>query len=160
LRGTVYLETTIASYLTARESRDPIAIGRREMTSLWWDEYRSFFDLCVSELVISESRQGDSEAAQRRLKFLDGLPSLEISDQSEQLASELVASRIIPEQYAEDALHIALCAVHQIDYLLTWNCRHLANAVLRRRIERIVEARGYACPVICTPEELMDEHGI
>ncbi len=113
--------------------------------------------MVISELVFEEARAGDQEAAKRRLDYISDIDSLHISDEAVMLAEALVNEGPIPREYGEDALHIALCAVNGIDFLVTWNCRHLANAFLRRNIEAVVEARGYRCPVICTPEELMEE---
>ena len=111
----------------------------------------------VSELVFREAEAGDPEAAKRRIDLISGVDSLHISDEAVELAEALVEENAIPREFAEDALHISLCAVNGIDFLLTWNCRHLANAILRHKIESAVESQGYLCPVICTPEELMEE---
>jgi predicted nucleic acid-binding protein len=110
----------------------------------------------VSPLVVSEAEDGDPEAARQRIQSIEGIPALAVSDEARSLAHLLVASGPIPQRYAEDALHIALCAVNGIDYLVTWNCTHLANATLRRAVERVVEHAGYQCPIICTVEELME----
>ena len=157
MRQRLYIETTIISYLTSKSSRDPIIAGRQALTREWWEHRRAAFDVVISELVFQEADAGDREAAKRRIDYISGVESLHISDEAVILAEALVAGGPIPGEYAEDALHIALCAVHGIDFLLTWNCRHLANAIHRHQIEEIVEARGYRCPVICTPEELMEE---
>ncbi|MBU2578070.1 DNA-binding protein, partial [Patescibacteria group bacterium] len=100
---------------------------------------------------------GDSEAAKKRIDLISRIDPLHISDESVALAEILVKESAILQEYAEDALHISLCAVNGIDFLLTWNCKHLANAILRHKIESVVESQGYLCPVICTPEELMEE---
>jgi hypothetical protein len=111
----------------------------------------------VSELVFEEAAVGDQEAAKRRMDYISNVESLHISDEAVTLAETLVSEGPIPGEYGEDALHIALCAVTGIDFLLTWNCRYLANAIHRYQIEAVVEQRGYRCPVICTPEGLMEE---
>lgn len=157
MKQKLYIETTIISYLTARTSRNPIVAGRQALTREWWEHRRTAFDLVVSELVFDEAAAGDPEAAKRRLDYISGMDSLHISDEAVTLAELLVREGPIPGEYGEDALHIALCAVNGIDFLVTWNCRHLANAFHRRQIESIVEARGYRCPVICTPEEVMED---
>jgi predicted nucleic acid-binding protein len=157
MKQKVYIETTIISYLTARTSRNPIVAGRQALTREWWEHRRIAFDLVVSELVFEEAKAGDREAARRRIDYISDIASLYISDEAVMLAEALVNEGPIPREYGEDALHIALCAVNGIDFLVTWNCRHLANACLRRRIEAVVEAKGYHSAVICTPEELMEE---
>jgi predicted nucleic acid-binding protein len=111
----------------------------------------------VSELVFQEAADGDSEAAIKRLNYLNDINSLSISDEAVQLAESLVKRGGVPRSFGEDALHIALCAVHGINFLMTWNCKHLANASRRHKIEEIVENEGFQCPVICTPAELMED---
>lgn len=157
MKRRLYIETTIISYLTARTSKNPIVSGRQALTHEWWEHRRTAFDLVVSELVFEEAKAGDPEAAKRRMGYISEMNSLHISDEAVLLAEALVKEGPIPSEYGEDALHIALCAVNGIDFLVTWNCRHLANAYRRHQIEAVVEARGYRCPVICTPEELMEE---
>ena len=115
------------------------------------------FDLSISEIVVQEAEDGDSDAVRRRLEVLRGLPLLVVTEEAVQLAGALVRERVIPKEYVEDSLHIAVTAVNGMDYLLTWNCRHIANAALRHHIERVVESHGYLCPIICTPEELMED---
>ena len=154
--GTVYLETTIPSYLTARVSRDLVSAAHQQLTLEWWQVRREQFQLFVSELVLQEVALGDTESAKRRLDLLAGIPSLAITPAAATLAAELVKSRLLPEKASADALHIAIAAVHRVDYLLTWNIRHLANAAMRRRIEEGCRAAGFAAPVLCTPEELME----
>ncbi len=153
----VYIETSVISYLNSRPSKNPITFGRQQLTSEWWTERSSLFDILVSELVFQEASAGDGEAAQKRLQFLEPIPSLEISEDAITLSERLVTDGPLPKEYSEDALHIAVCAVNGIDFLLTWNCKHLANAMHRQQIEAIVEIHGYSCPVICTPAELMEE---
>ncbi|MFH0787192.1 MAG: type II toxin-antitoxin system VapC family toxin [Pseudomonadota bacterium] len=156
-RNKVYIETTVISYLTSRPSKDPIIAGRQVLTREWWENRKSLFDLVVSELAFQEASEGDQEAAQQRLNHLSNMVSLEISEEAIALAKILVKEGPIPKEYGEDALHISICAINGIDFLVTWNCRHLANAVHRHQIETVVESQGYLCPVICTPEELMEE---
>lgn len=156
MKPSVYIETSVVSYLTGRPSRDVIVAGRQALTVEWWDTRRSRFDLYVSALVVAEAEDGDPEAVRRRLAAMEGLPAVTISDEARTLARQLVHGGPMPKEYPEDALHIAVCAVHGIDYLLTWNCTHLANASLRRQVERLVEQVGHRCPMICTPEELME----
>ena len=156
MKQSVYLETFLISYLAARPSRDLIVAGHQQISQEWWD-LRQDWDLSISALVIAEARSGDEEAARRRLGLLEGLPVLHVSDDAIDLAERLVAGAALPEKAKEDALHIAVAAVHGIDYLLTWNCKHIANARKRSLIEALCRASGYEPPVICTPEELLGE---
>lgn len=157
MKQKVYIETTIISYLAARMSTNTIMAGRQVLTQDWWEQYSNLFDMVVSELVFQEVKEGDSVAAQKRIEYISEIDSLTISDDAVHLAESLVKAGAIPEDYGEDALHIAVCAVNGIDFLLTWNCKHLANAFLRHKIMETVEDEGYQCPVICTPAELMEE---
>jgi hypothetical protein len=151
----VYIETTIPSYLTAWPSRDLIIAGHQQMTKEWWRTRRDEFELCISQFVIDEASAGDSQAAQERLAILSPLPLLDISEAVLKLASAIVESEIIPVKAARDAAHIAISAVHAIDFLLTWNCAHIANAQIVKKVQTICTKHGFPCPLICTPEELM-----
>lgn len=154
---TVYIETSIVSYLTAFPARDLLAAAWQNATSRWWETQRGRFDLYTSELVIDEARRGDSEAASRRLDVLDGIPHLVIPDPVTDLAAVLLAQGALPEKAMDDALHVAVSAYHGVDYLLTWNCRHLDNAEMKPLMRSICVVHGYSCPEICTPLELMGE---
>ncbi len=157
MRPKVYIETTVVSYLTSRDSPVPLVAGRQQATREWWDTRRGEFDLVVSEIVVQEAAEGDAEAARKRLATLEGIPSLALSHEVLSLAEALVSGGLVPQQWIEDAFHIAIAAVNGIEFLVTWNCKHIANAKLRNEIERIIEDHGFACPVICTPEELMED---
>jgi predicted nucleic acid-binding protein len=157
MKQRVYIETTIVSYLTSRPSRDVVIAAHQELTRQWWDTRAYSFDLLVSELVLEEVAKGDMEASDKCISAIEKLPILEISNEAVRLAEKLVLSGPIPREYTADALHIAISAVNGIEYLLTWNCKHLANATHRNKIETVVEEANYACPIICTPEELMEE---
>ena len=150
-----YLETTIVSYLAAQPSRDLIVAANQQLTKEWWEGRRGRFDLYVSQLVIQECSGGDAGAAQRRLAVIAGLPHLAISESAAALASALVRENAIPISSSADALHIAIAAVHGIEYLLTWNMAHILNAELRPRIEAVCRRAGFEPPVLCTPAELM-----
>jgi predicted nucleic acid-binding protein len=151
----VYLETTFISYLVARPSRDLIVAGHQQATHEWWDKRRSEFENCVSQVVIDEASAGDPTEVQKRLAIIGGLPVLEITEDAESLAQAIMAGGILPPHAVRDAAHVAVAAVHAIDYLLTWNCKHLANAQIARRIALVCEKLGHRMPIICTPEELM-----
>jgi hypothetical protein len=121
---------------------------------VWWDEQRIRYELFTSQVVLTEARAGDPDAAQRRLAVLERLPFLDVTDAAVVLATRLVTGQALPAQAAQDALHLAVACVHGMQYLLTWNCTHLANARLRSRIEQVCREAGYIPPIICTPEEL------
>lgn len=151
----VYLETTIVSYLAAWPSRDLVTAAHQQITRDWW-ERRDQFDLFVSELVLQEAGSGDVAAASRRLELLEGIPVLSVTRDALDLAGELVSRGPLPEKALADALHISLSVLSGLDFLVTWNCKHIANATLRHSIEKICRAKGFEPPIICTPEELME----
>jgi hypothetical protein len=151
----VYLETTIPSYLTAWKSPDVVMAARQQLTREWWDNRRQAFDVFVSQLVIDEASAGDPEAVARRLSVLEDIPLIESQEDTDELVESLARSLSLPNRATADALHIALAVVNGMDYLLTWNCTHIANAVNRPIIESVCESIGYQAPVICTPEELL-----
>ena len=154
IKPSVYIETSLVSYLTARPSRDLLVAAHQQLTVVWWDEQRTRYELFTSQVVLAEARAGDPEAAQRRLAVLERLPLLDVADTAIALAARLVTEQALPAQAAQDALHLAIACVHGMEYLLTWNCTHLANARLRSRIEQVCRDAGYVPPIICTPEEL------
>jgi hypothetical protein len=155
MKPTVYVETTIPSYLTAWPSRDVVRAGEQQVTRDWWAR-RSEFELRVSSLVLLECSAGDADAAALRLAALDGVPVLAQAAEAETLAEALLREVPLPAKAGADALHIAVAAVNGVAYLLTWNCTHIANAALRPRIEAICRQMGYEPPVICTPTELLE----
>ena len=156
MKPKVYIETTIISYLAARPSRDLIVAGHQQITHEWWQTARPNFAAVSSQLVAREAGAGDSEAAAARLAFLAGLTLLEISEEALTLAQRLLQSKAMPQEFPEDALHVAVAVVNGIEYLLTWNYKHLANAGMRSKIEATCRELGYEAVVICTPEELME----
>jgi predicted nucleic acid-binding protein len=153
----VYIETSIASYLTARPSRDLRAAAWQQTTLQWWEQERPKYELFTSELVLVEARAGDADAAGRRLAVLDALPLLSVTDEAKDLADRLMADGGMPPHAEADALHIAVASVHGMGYLLTWNCRHIDNATTKPVIRSICAVAGYTCPEICTPLELLSE---
>ncbi len=151
----VYAETTIVSYLVARPGRDLVQAARQELTREWWESRRQDFEIYVSQLVVEESAEGDADAASRRTEILQDLPRLDVTDDVTSVAEALVSEGVLPREAADDAVHLAAAAVHGTDFLLTWNCRHLANAELTEPAGTLLRAKGYKPPVVCTPEELM-----
>ena len=158
MKSTIYLETSVISYLAAPPSRDLLTAAHQQVTHLWWHSRRSSFELFVSQLVLDECLAGDPDAAAKRDLLLADIPLLNIDPEVTALAQHLVRRVQLPERAAVDALHIAVAVRHGIDYLLTWNCAHIANAELRPRIERTCVTLGYAPTVLCTPEELIGGH--
>jgi predicted nucleic acid-binding protein len=156
MKSKVYLETTIIGYLTALPSRDIVHAAHQQITREWWAQ-RHRFDLFVSQAVLEEAARGDVEAAGSRLAALRGVPVLAVGHEVSDLAAQFLEMRAIPKKAAVDAVHIASAVVHGMDYLLTWNCTHIANAAVRSKIESICREAGLQSPIICTPEELMEE---
>ena len=144
----------MVSYLVARRSRDLIVAGRQQLTIDWWDQEREKFELYVSEAVLQEAQAGDSGEIAKRSAIVSGLSVLTSTLEAERLTQLLLKTGTLPTKAAIDALHIALATVHQMDYLLTWNMKHIANAHVRKMVGRIFQAQGHKSPEICTPEEL------
>lgn len=160
MASSVYIETTIPSYLTAWRSPELSMAAKQQTTRQWWDECREHFDLFISDAVLLEASGGDPEAAQRRLEILEGIPVLSPQPEADEIALSLIDRLALPDRAITDAAHIAICVVHGMDYLLTWNCTHIANATYQPIINDVCDAFGYAMPVICTPDQLMgDDNG-
>ncbi|MDE0347135.1 MAG: type II toxin-antitoxin system VapC family toxin [Boseongicola sp.] len=156
MRPTAYIETSVVSYLTARPSRDVVIAAYQEITRDWWRSAPERFDLLASALVVSEAGAGDPEAARIRLEALEAVTLLDATPNAEDLANALIKAGSIPRQAADDAAHIAIAVTNGVDFLVTWNFRHIANASIRARIEQVCRQEGYEPPVICTPNELME----
>lgn len=156
MSSTVYIETSIIGYLTSRPSRDLITAANQQLTYDWWHEHRERFDIFISQFVIDECAAGDAIAAKERLDVLADIRQLDVSEAVENLAGALFHQVPLPEKAQVDALHIAIAAVHGMEYLIIWNCTHIANATLRPQIESICRFFGYEPPTICTPQELME----
>lgn len=157
MKPIVYLETSVVSYLTGRTSRDVVVAGRQEVSRDWWHRRREHYALRISALVLQEIGRGDQTVAREREQVVEGVSVLEITPEARRLAADLVRGKAVPAKAAEDALHIALAAVHGADYLLTWNFRHINNAETKRTLTAAIEAAGYEGAMICSPEELMGE---
>jgi hypothetical protein len=153
----VYIETTIPSYLTAWPAKNLIAAAHQALTREWWELRRHEFDLFTSQLVIEEGSTGDPSAAQVRLDVLQGIPRLVSSETVEWIAAELERLALLPPKASADAFHIGYASAHRVDYLLTWNCRHIANAERLPAIQKFLADNGHHVPVVCTPEELMGD---
>ena len=156
MKETVYVETSVISYLTARPSNDLRAMANQNTTTEWWETRRPNYSVFSSDLVISEASRGHPEASERRLAAIADLTLIQISENVRALAQALIESHALPEKAEADAYHVAIAAVNGVAYLLTWNCTHIANAHTRPKIETICRTLGYEPPVICTPLELME----
>lgn len=157
MKRRVYIETSVVSYLASRPSRDLVVAGRQQLTHTWWEVRRPVFDLVISQVVLDEVSEGNPDAAQRRLTFIADLPSLDVTAEAAELAAILIERVPLPTQAAADAAHIAVAAYHGVDFLMTWNVAHIANAALRRRVEDVCRDQGYGAPILCTPDELMED---
>ena len=154
---TVYIETSILGYLTARSTKNLILAANMEITKDWWEFRRSIFTLYTSEAVLDEVAQGDAEIATQRLDILRDLPLLELNQAVQGLAAQFLTRSNLPPKAKVDAIHIAAATVHGMDYLLTWNCKHIANAQIQGKLAEISLDFGYVLPVLCTPNELMGD---
>ena len=156
MKPSLYIETSIIGYLTTRVSNLLVAAANQQITRQSWDEHREQFELFISQFVVDECSSGDSTAASERLEKLSGIAWLDVTDEVNGLVDALRREVPLPEKAKVDSLHVAVSAVNGVQYLLTWNCKHIANASLRPRIEDVCREHGYRPPVICTPGELME----
>ena len=152
---TLYLETSIVSYATAWPSQNVQIAAIQEQARGWWQFERPKFELVTSQLTLDEASDGDQTAAADRLKLLDGLPLIPISKDAEDLANRILAGHMMPQKAAADALHVALAALAGVNYLLTLNCKHIANAHELPRVYRLLASEGLNGLLICTPAEFL-----
>jgi len=152
---TVYIETSVIGYLTARSTQNLIIAGNIETTRDWWQNRRRDFFLYISQVVLDEVAKGDLEIATKRLEIVRDFPLLEVTEAVDELASEFMTKSNLPPKASDDAVHIAIATIHRLDYLLTWNCKHIANSQIQRKLTKICCDLGYKLPMICTPYELM-----
>lgn len=154
---TLYIETSIVSYLRQRPSAQIVMAARQLLTQHWWDQERGNYDLVTSQYVLDEASAGDPVLAAKRLQLLDAIPLLPLDPEIGIIAQEIISRTILPPKASIDALHIAIAAHHRIEYLLTWNCRHIANARILPRIRDVLTDLAVYIPTICTPEEMVDD---
>ena len=152
---TVYIETTIVGHIAGRIRRDPFVEARQQVTRNWWRDDAPRYTVFISQLVLDECSDGDRSAAAERLEVVKDVDLIESSDGVDALAAALIVARAIPASEPRDAFHIAISAVNGVNYLMTWNFKHIANASLRGRIEQVCRDAGFEPPIICTPDELM-----
>lgn len=156
MKPKVYVETTVVSYFTGRATRDLVIAAHQEETRALWPRLSSEFDSYISALVYEEAGRGNEELARKRLDAVAPFPVLDVDQEARDLAAQLLATKTIPDEFPEDALHIAVAAVNGIGILLTWNFAHINNPFKKMLIRQTVENAGYLCPEICSPEELME----
>lgn len=156
-RPSIYIETSVVSYLRPEPASQVIAAARQILTRRWWDSERSNYQLVTSQYVLDEASHGKPALVAKRLDHLQDIPLLSLGGEILIIAEEILARAILPRKAQYDAFHIAVAAYHDIDYLLTWNCTHIANARILPRIEALLDDFDYPVPIICTPEEMVDD---
>jgi hypothetical protein len=156
MKPSVYLETTIISYRTARPNRDLIVAAHQQITHQWWEKVFHRVECFISPFVIEEASKGDKKAAQLRLELISSLPVLEVYPEIQKMADKYFDALKIPDKARTDTYHLAVATWHEMDYILSWNCNHIVNGRTRRVVEKINTKLGYRTPMICTPEELME----
>jgi hypothetical protein len=150
----IYIESTIPSYVVARPARDLVQAARQQTTKDWWDLKRHQHTLFTSQVVLDEISAGEPDMARKRLETLVNMPVLRVNVKAENLTLQILGSGLLPAVADRDAAHIALATVYEMDILLSWNCRHIANASIQARLRHVLEESGFALPVLCTPDEL------
>lgn len=155
MKPKVYLETSVISYLTGLPSRDLITAGRQQITHHWWETRKKDFQLFISDPVLDEASLGDPKAVEKRISVIRKITQLEVSPDALEFAKFLIANTPFPDNAQVDALHIAVAADQRMDYILTWNFKHIANASIRSKLEVLAQSRNIELPIICTPEELV-----
>ena len=153
----IYIESTIPSYVVARPARDLLQAARQQLTKDWWEVKRAGHELFISQVVLDEIAVGESAMAQLRLKSVRAIPLLRVTDDTKELARKILTSGLLPATADRDSTHIALASAYKMDILLSWNCRHIANATIQTRLRHLVESAGFELPAICTPNELMED---
>ena len=152
----IYIESTIPSYVVARPARDLLQAARQQLTRDWWDLQREKHELFTSQIVLDEIAFGEKAMAQLRVELLRSVPLLPVTEEVKEFAGKVLASGLLPATADRDAAHIALASAYEMDILLSWNCRHIANAAIQARLRKLADASGFTLPVICTPEELLE----
>ncbi|MEI7945839.1 MAG: type II toxin-antitoxin system VapC family toxin [bacterium] len=151
----IYIETSVISFLTARPSKDVVLAGHQASTHIFWKS-KNAYELFISDMVIQECEKGDADCAQSRIQAITGLPVLNVDKEVERLASELIRRNAIPKNSVEDAVHIAVASVSAIDFIVTWNFKHINNPFMKQQIRAVIINQGYTMPEICSPEELLE----
>jgi predicted nucleic acid-binding protein len=153
----LYIETSIVSYLRLRPSKQVVCAARQMLSKRWWETERQNYELVTSQYVLDEAARGNQALAAKRLQALENIPLLDLPPDVARIANELLLQAALPGNARLDALHIAVAAFHEVDYLLTWNCSHIANARILPRVREVLSGLGFSTPIICTPEEMVDD---
>lgn len=156
MKQTVYIETSVIIYLTSNPSRDIVVAGHQQTTYEWWNQSRDYFDSYISQFVIDEISSRDMLAANKRIEAIKNINELQVNDEVEKLGDIYLKSFNIPEKSKLDAYHLAIAVWYNIDYLLSWNCKHIANAVVNKKLIDINNKMGLNSPILCTPLELIE----
>jgi hypothetical protein len=156
MKPSVYVETSIISYFSSRPSNDILVLAKQRLTQQWWEKVLPSCAPHISQIVLNEISRGDSQASKKRVRLVSEFPSLGVDQEIIKLAERISKFLLLPEKALADAYHISIPTVHEIDYLVTWNCTHIANAFQSRNLEAFIVASGYRVPCICTPEEMME----
>jgi predicted nucleic acid-binding protein len=156
MKETVYLETSVVSYYTGRPSRDVVVLAHQEITRQWWNKALDEYEIFISQAVIDEASVGDPGASEERLKAIKDFLHLEINSKVGEMTDIYIAKLKIPPKAVGDAVHIAIASIHEVDYLVTWNCAHIANGAIIKKLTEINTDYGVHTPVLCTPEELLE----
>ena len=156
-KPTLYMGTTIPSFLLAEPSRDLVASARQEVTRDWWRREHGRFEVFVSQTVLDEAQKGSHSAAQKRPEFLEQFQVLATTHDVDRLAELYVRKQIVPAEKLGDALHLAVASIYRMNFLCTWNLKHIANAFAIRRLRALNAEQGLFTPEICTPEQLLGE---
>lgn len=157
MMDTVYIETSIISLIAARPSRDIQTAALQQQAHDWWEQERPKFDLVTSQLVIAEASAGDAAAVAERLKLLHGISFVDIGEPAKKLAEKIITLHLMPQKAAADALHVAAAALARVKYLLTFNCKHIANAHVLPRIYELLRSEGCGQLLICNPAEFLGD---
>jgi predicted nucleic acid-binding protein len=157
MKSTVYIETSVISYLTSRPSRDLIVAAHQQVTRQWWTDAAGRFDLLISPMVLDEVSQGDPEAIKSRIALVDNLRIVPIISAVLDRVNDFKRDLGLPEKALADMYHIAYCVTYEIDFLVTWNCTHIANPRVLRRLRDLAHEGGFFLPTIVTPDALLEE---
>ncbi len=155
-KQTVYIETSIISYLTSRPSRDLLIAANQKLTYDWWHKSKNKFDCYISDFVLFEISRGDKEASAKRLSTVQDIKLLEYTREIEELAQKYMEILRIPQRSYVDSVHLALSVWHKIDYLISWNCKHIANAIVLHTLMEYNKNNSLFVPILCTPSELSE----
>ncbi len=156
MKQSVYIETTVLSYLTSRPSRDLVVAAHQQVTVEWWENSLPLLEPFISPLVIEETSRGDETAARLGLEKIAGFSILEINEEVRRLAELYFESIQITEKARGDAYHLAVSAYHGMDFLVSWNFGHILNPRVKAVVQHLNTVRGISTPIICSPEELME----